>query len=474
VGQRSSPGAGRPPLPRSLGWALGTGTILQGFNSSIIAVALVSIGVHFGDSAALPWLVSGLYIACAVASPAAGRFVDLFGARRLYLAGLAIVLAASLAGPFVPSVEWLVVDRIVLGIGASVHFPAAMAIIRQQAHALERDGRSSIGTIALCGQSMAAIGPSIGGVIVLFVGWQGIFWVNVPLVIGSAAWVLAAVPRDRIRTRSGPVTGFLALLDPVGLTLFVAALVCTMGGLLALDGLLTGDAHGLVLLAASVPLWALFVLREKRAATPFLDIGLLIRHPELAATCGRAILTFLAFYCVFYGMPQWFEIGRGLTPAGAGLLMFPVFGVGVLSTIVATAVGRTLPPRSLLLIGGLGFLVAGVLVAVLLTPESPYWVMIVIGALLGIPNGFNNIGNQLILLQSVPSDSAGVASGLYRTAQYVGAALSSVVVAFVLAGGGLDGGGLDGGIAPLGQTIGVLGLILALLSVVALVRGRRR
>jgi predicted MFS family arabinose efflux permease len=154
--------------------------------------------------------------------------------------------------------------------------------------------------------------------------------------------------------------------------------------------------------------------------------------------------------------------------------MFPVFGVGVLSTIAATAVGRTLPPRSLLLIGGLGFLVAGVLVAVLLTPESPYWVMIVIGALLGIPNGFNNIGNQLILLQSVPSDSAGVASGLYRTAQYVGAALSSVVVAFVLAGGGLDGGGLDGGIAPLGQTIGVLGLILALLSVVALVRGRRR
>jgi MFS family permease len=462
-----------PPLPRSLGWALGSGTILQGLNSSIIAVALVSIGVSFGDSSNLPWLVSGLYIACAVASPAAGRLVDLFGARRMYLTGLAVVLAAALAGPFMPSVEWLIVDRIVLGIGASMHFPAAMAVIRRQAEVRAASGRASLGIIALCGQTTAALGPSIGGVIVLFGGWQGIFWVNLPIVINSAIWVFATVPRDEPRDPAQKgrrsVRRILAMLDPLGLALFVVALVLTMMGLLELGSLSSGSPLPLLLLAASIPAWALFILREFRAATPFLDVRLLGRYRDLTATCGRAIVTFLAFYCVFYGLPQWFETGRGLSPAGAGLLMFPVFGVGVLSTIVATNIGRRLTPRLMLVIGSAGFLIAGTLMVFLFTEEAPYWLMILIGALLGIPNGFNNIGNQLILQRSVPSDTAGVASGLYRTAQYVGAALSSVVVALVL-----DGDARDGGIHLLGMCLAAIGLYLLVLSSVALVRGRAR
>jgi MFS family permease len=456
-----------PSLPRAWGWALGSGTILQGFNSSIIAVALVSIGVYFGDTANLPWLVSGLYIACAVASPVAGRLVDLFGARRMYLIGLAVVLAAALAGPFVPSVEWLVVDRIVLGIGASMHFPAAMSVIRRQAELRQQSGRASIGVIALCGQSMAAVGPSIGGIIVLLVGWQGIFWVNLPLVLGSAAWVLAVVPKDAARAKRGSLAGIVGRLDPFGLLLFVAALVCLMAGLLELDRVGAGDAQPLVLIATSVPLWAVFVLRELRAAAPFIDVRLLARSRALTATCGRAVVTFLAFYCVFYGLPQWFETGRGLTPAIAGLLMFPVFGVGVLSTIAATAAGRRMSPRTMLVVGALGFSVAGAAMVVLLSSDSPYWLMILIGVMLGIPNGFNNIGNQLILQLSVPADSAGVASGLYRTSQYVGAALSSVVVALVL-----SPLFVDGGIAMLGASIAAVGVLLLVLNAIALLRGR--
>jgi MFS family permease len=460
-------GADLPSLPRGLGWALGSGTILQGLNSSIIAVALVSIGVYFGDSSNLPWLVSGLYIACAVASPAAGRLVDLFGARRMYLAGLVVVLVAALAGPFMPSVEWLIVDRIVLGVGASMHFPAAMAIIRRQAEVRAASGRASLGIIALCGQTTAAIGPSIGGVIVLLGGWQGIFWVNLPIVINSAIWVLVTVPRDVPREGRRSAGRVLALLDPLGLVLFVVALVLTMMGLLELASVAEGDIISLLLLLASVPVWAVFVIRELRAATPFLDVRLLGRYRDLTATCGRAIVTFLAFYCVFYGLPQWFETGRGLSPAGAGLLMFPVFGVGVLSTIVATNVGKRMTPRLMLVIGSSGFLIAGLAMVFFLTGDAPYWLMILLGAALGVPNGFNNIGNQLILQRSVPADTSGVASGLYRTAQYVGAALSSVVVALVLAP---EQGA--GGIHLLGMCIAVIGLALLLMSVVAIVRGR--
>jgi MFS family permease len=457
-----------PSLPRGLGWALGSGTILQGLNSSIIAVALVSIGLYFGDTTNLPWLVSGLYIACAVASPAAGRLVDLFGARRMYLAGLGVVLVAALAGPFMPSVEWLIVDRIVLGVGASMHFPAAMAVIRRQAEVRAASGRASLGIIALCGQTTAAIGPGIGGIIVLLGGWQGIFWVNLPIVLNSAIWVLVTVPRDAPREGRRSAGRVLALLDPLGLVLFVVALVLTMMGLLRLATLADSNLTSLLLIAASIPAWAMFVIRELRAATPFLDVRLLGRYRDLTATCGRAIVTFLAFYCVFYGLPQWFETGRGLSPAGAGLLMFPVFGVGVLSTIVATNVGKRMTPRLMLVIGSSGFLLAGLAMVFFLTTDAPYWLMILIGAALGVPNGFNNIGNQLILQRSVPADTAGVASGLYRTAQYVGAALSSVVVALVLAPQLRDGG-----IHLLGICLAVIGLYLLVLSGVAMLKARR-
>ncbi|GAA2073052.1 MFS transporter [Microbacterium hatanonis] len=459
--------ARRPPLPRSLGWVLGSGTVLQGLNSSLIAVAIVSVGAWFGAGDQLPWLVSAFYIACAVASPVAGRLVDLFGARRMYLVGLGIVLVAAVFGPFVPTMDLLVADRVLLGVGASLHFPAAMSIIRRQAAEREADGRPAIGVIALCGQTTAAIGPTLGGLIVTATGWQGIFWVNVPIVLTSALLVVSRVPREAPPGRYG-VREVTRLLDPGGLVLFVAALVLTMMGLLALADVVGGDLTGLVVVAASLPLWAAFVFRELRARTPLLDLRLLARHKELTATCARAVVTFIAFYAVFYGFPQWLEAHRGLSPAVVGLVVLPVFGVGVASTILATTLGRRLSPRSLLIVGGIAFAAGGGVLAVWVSDDAPLWLLIAAAALLGVPNGFNNIGNQLILHDSVPADAMGMSSGLYRTSQYVGAALSSVVVA-ALIGTGLD----DGGIRRLGVAIAGIGLLLAVLSVFARAKRRR-
>ena len=98
-------------LPAAMSWALGSGTILQGLNSAILAVALVSIGNQFGHGPAMAWVVSALYLSAAVSSPTGGRLADLYGPRRLYLTGLMITLLASVLGPFAPSLEWLVADK---------------------------------------------------------------------------------------------------------------------------------------------------------------------------------------------------------------------------------------------------------------------------------------------------------------------------------------------------------------------------
>jgi MFS family permease len=469
-----------PELPRSTGFALGTGTVLQGFNSSIIAVALIAIGAHFGDRSLLPWLVSGMYIACAVASPSAGRFVDLFGARRLYLIGLGIVLVTAIAGPLSPSLGWLIADRIVMGIGASFHFPAAMTIVRRLSVSTGASGRTALGAIALSGQTIAAIGPSIGGVIVLAFGWQGIFWVNIPLVLLSAAFLLRTVPGSVDAVSAAPSTAIvkpsglgartrsvLTLLDLPGLALFVLALVSLMVGFLGLDAVISGDAGPLVFALAALPIGALFVLRELRTATPFVDIRLLAANPQVLKTCGRGVVTFIAFYAVFYGLPQWFESERGLSPAVAGLLMVPVFGLGVVSTAIATATARRLRPRMLLVIGGAVFALAGALLALTVSTDAPVWLLILVGGLLGIPNGFNNIGNQSVLQATAPAEGIGVASGLYRTSQYIGAALSTAAVTLLI-----GSTRPNGGIQALGILIGVIGLVLVVLNLVASVRDR--
>jgi MFS family permease len=458
-----TPDPARRDLPRSISWALGSGTILQGLNSAIIAVALIPIAEHFGTSSSIPWLVSGLYIAAAVGSPTGGRLADLFGARRVYLIGLVIVLLASVAGPFVPSVEWLVVDRVILGLGTSLQFPAAMAIIRQQATKRNESAVSALGIVAICGQTTAALGPSIGGVIVVLSGWEGIFWVNVPVVLNAFVLVWFVIPKDDAKPKT-TLGAAINRMDPVGITLFVASLVLLMVGLLSLE-----TEPLWLLFAAFVPLAALFIVRELKAKSPFVDVRLMIDHKQLALTCARAVVTFVSFYCIFYGLPQWLEASRGLDPAATGLLMLPVFGIGVLSTIAATRLGKRLKPRLLLVIGTAAMVLAGTLLWLTVETDSPLWYLGVISALLGVPNGFNNMGNQLILHHSVPESGAGSASGVYRTAQYLGASLSAVIVAHAV--------GVDqpyGGIRNLGLCIAALGGAMLITNTIALWRQRGR
>lgn len=450
------------PLPAAMSWALGSGTILQGLNSAILAVALVSIGQHFDSAGSLAWVVSALYLSAAVSSPTGGRLADQFGARRVYLVGLAITLVASVCGPFVPSVGWLVADRFLLGIGTALQFPTAMAIIRQQSRALGAHPATALGIVALCGQTTAALGPSIGGPIVVLWGWQGIFWINVPMVLNSAFWVLRTVPADPPRPRLG-WRATLRSLDPLGLALFIGTLVPLMLGLLSLEEQPQWSAF--VVFAVAL---GLLVVWSLHTAQPFLDVRLLIRNPALWRTCVRAVLTFVSFYSIFYGLPQWLEAARGMSPSQAGLLMFPIFGVGALSTLVASRLGSRLPPRLLLVIGAAAMVLAGVLAITVVTDTAPVWLLVVLGVLLGLPNGFNNLGNQLILHACVDEEHAGVASGLYRMSQYIGAALAAVVVAVAVVPGHDDGG-----IGVLGTWIASLGAVLLALSLVVLARGSR-
>ncbi|MEK8173096.1 MFS transporter [Streptomyces sp. M19] len=143
------------------------------------------------------WLVASLYLASAVAQPAMGRLADLLGPRRVFLSGLAVVCAAGLVGTFAPALGWLIGSRVLLGIGTSSAYPAAMAMLRAESARTGRETpRPVLGRLSLASLGSAAVGPVLGGLLTATAGWRAIFAVNVPLAVVGVVLAALWLPKD--------------------------------------------------------------------------------------------------------------------------------------------------------------------------------------------------------------------------------------------------------------------------------------
>ncbi|MFE1558487.1 MFS transporter [Streptomyces sp. NPDC058734] len=443
-----------PPAPARLPLGFLTpivlGTMLNALNSSMLAVALLSIQAAFDAGAAVVWLVSGLYLATAVAQPTMGRLADAFGARRIFCIGLLLVLGSAAAAPFAPTLGWLIAARVVLGIGTSAAYPAGMSMIRLRAGALPAGGAApagGLGAISAASQAAVAFGPPLGGLLVQLADWRAIFWVNVPLALTALVMALLRLPADDAARRAR-VT--LRELDLPGMALFTGELCGLMLFLLSLP-----DHPRWWALAAFVVLTAALVRRELRADRPFVDLRMIARNRPLAATYVRCMATYVVFYSITYALPQWLQQGRGLSEAQSGLVMLPMAALGVVTTMWATRlVGRGL--RAVLVTGSAALCLGSAALA-LFGSSVPLWQILVIAAVLGLPNGFNSLGNQTLMYRTAPAEQIGTASGLLRTSQYIGANLASALVGIAV---GRQAG--DSGLHLLAAVITGISLVLLL------------
>ncbi|GAA1667578.1 MFS transporter [Fodinicola feengrottensis] len=439
----------RPGLPKRFSASVALGTLLQPLNSSMIAVALVQIGVAFHAGSQTQWLVSGLYLATAVSAPTAGKLADLFGARKVFLTGLALVAVVSLLAPFSPSLGWLIAARVLLGIGTGAQFPAGVAMIRRIADQRKASAVGALGILSIFAQTSAALGPSLGGVLVGGFGWESIFFVNIPMTLAAAICVLRMVPPD-VPREIGGWRQVVREIDLPGLIIFSVAMTALMLTLLSL-----ADQPQWALLAVAVPAFAVFGWWERRAATPFVDVRLLVRSKALSLTYVRTLLTYTAFYAIFYGLPGWLEQARHLNPTAVGLVVLPIATLGALTIVVATRIAHRKGPRPLLVVGSAGLLVGGLALALAVHSATPIVVLVLISAVLGVPNGFNSLGNQLSVYRAAPAEATGSASGLFRTSQYVGANFAAVAIALVFAGPASDPG-----LHRMGALVAIIGAIL--------------
>ncbi|MCD2442999.1 MFS transporter [Agromyces sp. SYSU K20354] len=409
--------------------ALCSGTALSALNSGMIAVSLSTLRREFAvDAAAVTWVISVFYLTSAVLQPLMGRLADRYGPRRVFRIGMCIVIVAGVLGPFSPSLEWLCAARVVLAVGTATTFPSAASMLRSISAVSGRSAPKMIGRIQLIDTSTAAIGPIVGGVLLVLFGWEAIFWINVPLAAIAIVSTSILAPRDGTRDRL-PLRTTLAESDIPGILAFSVTIVALLMFLLEV----TTDPNWL-LLPAAVLAAGLFVWRELRCAAPFIDLRLLAANVPLIRVYLTFILANLVLYSALFGMPQFLEDHAGFSTAAVGAMLVPLAAFNIVMTPVVERLIDRRGLRTALVIGSAGLAVAtlGLLV---LAVSTAAWVVLLVTAAIGIPYVVVLIAITQSLYVAAPPDEVGEAAGLFQTARSLGCIGSTVVVGVSFASG---------------------------------------
>jgi MFS family permease len=409
------------------------GSALNPINSSMIATALLPIatGLHvsIGRTASL---VTALYLASAIAQPTAGKVAEVFGARRVFLVGIVLVLLGGVLGGVAQDLTMLLIARLLIGLGTSCAYPTAMMLIQRRAKAagMQKPPGGVLGGLQIAGMATAALGLPIGGVLVDAAGWHWVFLVNVPVALIALAAALIWIPGDPPQQAPMNAREVISRIDLTGIFGFSVAMIALLKFLFSIP------EPNWIMLAAAVVLFVALTLWELRAKYPFIDVRLLVRNGALTRTYARLALVALCVYVVLYGITQWLEAGRGMSALGAGLLLLPM---SVISGVVVAPISRRNLVRGPVIVAALASLVGSAGVLFLAADTSIVWIVL-ITLVFGVALGAAASGNQIALYTQAPPEQLGVASGLFRTFTYVGSIASSAIIGVVFHTSVSDGG----------------------------------
>jgi EmrB/QacA subfamily drug resistance transporter len=427
---------------------------------SIVNVALPAIGRGLGFAAGdLQWVVTAYVIFSGGLLLVGGRAADLLGRRRIFLAGLGLFSAASLASGLASSPGMLVAARAVQGTGAAMLTPSALAIVTATYHGAQRATALALwGAVASAG---VAVGVLLGGVLTTALSWHWVFLVNVPVGIVVALLTPRIVPSlapDRTQ-RSLDLAGGLSVVTGLAVLVYALSGAADHGW---------GSAHTLGLLALAAGLLAAFAVIERSAASPILPprvwrIGSLAAGSVMMLG-GTGILAGSFFLNSLYLQG---ELGWSALHAGLGFLPFvaaiPV-GVHVTSHLIGHVGSRALT------VGGLLLVTAGALLLALAPDQASYGADLVPGfVVLGLGIGLAFPAISIAAMNDVESDTAGVASGVMSTAHEVGAALGVAVLSAIGLAGGATAS-LDYGSAALAAAAAAAGLAVLAATLMPVVR----
>jgi EmrB/QacA subfamily drug resistance transporter len=391
---------------------------------SIVNVALPSIQreLHFSQGN-LQWVLSAYALTFGGFLLLGGRAADLLGRRRVFMCGVVLFTLASLACGLSNSEGQLIAARAVQGLGAAILSPSALSIISTTfQEGSERN--KALGIWGAMGGSGAAVGVLMGGVLTKWLGWEWIFFVNVP--IGAVVLLLTrgVVRESRAETES-------RRFDAAGAVLITSSLVLLVLALTRANNVGWASAETLGVFAASAVLFIAFLAVELRSRAPLVPLGIFLRLRTLtgANVVGFLLggLTFAMFFMLSLYMQQ--VLGLSALQAGAGYLAVALTAIA--SSGVAQAIVTRIGVKPALAFG-LVRMTLGNVWFTRVSADGSYWVDLLPGFfLIGVGLGFSFVPVSIAALAGVAPHEAGLASGLINTTQQIGGALGVAVFSTV-------------------------------------------
>jgi EmrB/QacA subfamily drug resistance transporter len=396
-----------------------SGVLMTAVDTTIVVLALPEIqrGLHVSLSAVI-WVIISFLLVITLLATQVGRLGDMFGRVRMYETGFGIFVLGSLACALAWNEASIIAFRVVQGIGGAFIMANSGAVI---ADLYPRELRGRAYGFTSVGWTMGAvIGIVLGGLIVTYVSWRWIFWINVPVGVAALA-VATRVLRDRAERsrRRLDLPGMICL----GLGLFGVLWAMTRLATTAFDATVAGY------LAGGLALIALFVLIELRQPEPMLPLSI-FRIPTMTASLLASLFQALASFAVLFLLIMYLQGPRGLSPIHASLLLVPGY---VLGAVAGPYGGRLADRRSPVLpaTAGLAIQVVSLAIYAQLTVSTGLWVVVLASVINGIGAGFFFPANSSAIMKAAPPEAYGIASGMLRTFSNIGMVFSFAVAILI-------------------------------------------
>jgi len=420
-------------------WALGAvslATFMTYLDNNIVNVAIPTIQRNLNLSVSgLEWVVSSYLLTVAGLLLVGGRLADVFGRRRLFLAGLAVFTLSSLAAGLAGSGEVLIASRAIQGIGAALLMPATLAIV-MTAFTNIRERSMAIGIWAAAGALALATGPALGGLISQHLHWGWIFLINVP--VGVITFAIAIFYVTESRSESAVRQLDLPGLATSALSLFALTYALIEGNVSGWTAPRILGAFALAAVSAGI-----FLAIESRTANPMVDLKM-FRSREFSGGSGTMMIWAFGVLGIYFFTSLYLQQTLGFSPVEAGLAFVPMaLCVAVFAGIAPRIEARAGAHRTVA--AGMLLMVVGLVLFARLGLNAHYTSLLPGFMLFGAGAGLMNVPLTNAVMAATPSSVAGVASALLNASREVAGLLGITVIGAVLrtAQGASARGGAD-------------------------------
>jgi EmrB/QacA subfamily drug resistance transporter len=408
--------------------AVSVATFMLLLDITVVNTALPAIEEDLGASfTELQWVIDAYTLSLAALVLTAGSLADRLGRRRVFAAGLGIFSVASLAAGLAPDPTFLNIARAVQGIGGAIMFAVSLALVAQE-FAPGRERGTAMGIYGATIGVSVAIGPLVGGALVDSLGWEWVFFLNVPVGIAAIAvtYMKLRESRDPNATR----------IDWAGTATFSAALFLLVLGLLRGNEEGWGSTMIVALFGAAAALIVAFLVIQMRVKEPMLPLRL-FRKPAFTGVQLAALGVSASMFALFLYITFYLQNYLGHSPLEAGLIYLPFTVINFFVAAAGGALLARLPARVIMSVGllmtGVGLLLMGGL------NPADEWTALLGGFLIaGAGTGLLNPVIADVAVSVVPKEQSGMAAGINDTFRQVGIAVGIAAWGAIFLGRGAE------------------------------------